>query len=257
VGDTRVCDEARRSQGGFFDRRVRILLEQAQEPARGDPLVPARILARDEHSQVERIDEAQLREILGRGQRREHSPALQCPFGYVAHDEAADPAALLDTAVTVGSDGIVRKIAVSWASKGSYEVRVAVRTGLSDVLNVLLDGTRDRIGQYGLGRRLDGWDSWILSLLGSRFDADSCTLANTCGAGLKGNRADRRQEPRAGRAKHRDACETGNEPNRYELFPLHVRLAGLECFVDSRDRRRGDVLRLEGAAHRLTFDRRR
>jgi hypothetical protein len=34
---------------------VRILLKEAQEPARGDPLVTARILARDEHGQVERV----------------------------------------------------------------------------------------------------------------------------------------------------------------------------------------------------------
>jgi hypothetical protein len=36
------------------------------------------------------------------------------PFGYVAHDEAADPNARLDAAVTVGADGIVRGIAVTW-----------------------------------------------------------------------------------------------------------------------------------------------
>ena len=38
------------------------------------------------------------------------------PFGYVAHDEAADPAAPLDVAVTVGADGIVREIAVTWGA---------------------------------------------------------------------------------------------------------------------------------------------
>ena len=38
------------------------------------------------------------------------------PFGYVAHDQAADPANPLQTAVTVGSDGIVREIAVTWGS---------------------------------------------------------------------------------------------------------------------------------------------
>jgi hypothetical protein len=41
------------------------------------------------------------------------------PFGYVAHDEAADPAAPLDTAVTVGADGIVREIAVTWGTAAS------------------------------------------------------------------------------------------------------------------------------------------
>jgi hypothetical protein len=47
------------------------------------------------------------------------------PFGYVAHDEAADPAAPLRAAVTVGTDGIVRGIAVTWgggASAWSYTV---------------------------------------------------------------------------------------------------------------------------------------
>ena len=38
------------------------------------------------------------------------------PFGYVAHDEAANPEALLDVAVTVGADGIVREIAVNWGT---------------------------------------------------------------------------------------------------------------------------------------------
>jgi hypothetical protein len=38
------------------------------------------------------------------------------PFGYVAHDEAADPASPLDTAVTVGGDGIFRTITVSWGT---------------------------------------------------------------------------------------------------------------------------------------------
>jgi hypothetical protein len=36
------------------------------------------------------------------------------PFGYVAHGKADDPAALLDAAVTVGPDGIVREFAVRW-----------------------------------------------------------------------------------------------------------------------------------------------
>lgn len=38
------------------------------------------------------------------------------PFGSVAQGEAATPAALLDTAVTVGSDGIVRELAVEWGT---------------------------------------------------------------------------------------------------------------------------------------------
>ena len=38
------------------------------------------------------------------------------PFGYVAHDAAADPASLLDTTVNVGSDGVIHQIAVSWGT---------------------------------------------------------------------------------------------------------------------------------------------
>jgi hypothetical protein len=36
------------------------------------------------------------------------------PFGYVAHDAAANPQNLLDVAITVGADGIVRRVAVTW-----------------------------------------------------------------------------------------------------------------------------------------------
>ena len=38
------------------------------------------------------------------------------PFGYVAHDEAANASALLDVAVTVGTDGVVREISVGWGT---------------------------------------------------------------------------------------------------------------------------------------------
>jgi hypothetical protein len=38
------------------------------------------------------------------------------PFGYVAHDQAADPANRLQTAVTVGPEGVVREIAVNWGA---------------------------------------------------------------------------------------------------------------------------------------------
>jgi hypothetical protein len=38
------------------------------------------------------------------------------PFGYVAHGKAANPEALLDTAVTVGGDGLIRELAVTWGT---------------------------------------------------------------------------------------------------------------------------------------------
>ena len=44
------------------------------------------------------------------------------PWGYVAHDEAENPRALLDTEVTVGQDGVVREIAVTWRPAWRYTV---------------------------------------------------------------------------------------------------------------------------------------
>jgi hypothetical protein len=41
------------------------------------------------------------------------------PFGYVAHDQAADPAAPLDVAITVGAGGVVREITVTWGTTAS------------------------------------------------------------------------------------------------------------------------------------------
>jgi hypothetical protein len=38
------------------------------------------------------------------------------PFGYVAHDEAADASAQLDAAVTVGADGLIQELMVTWGS---------------------------------------------------------------------------------------------------------------------------------------------
>jgi hypothetical protein len=38
------------------------------------------------------------------------------PFGYVAHGEAADPSARLDAAMTVGADGVLRELAVTWGT---------------------------------------------------------------------------------------------------------------------------------------------
>jgi hypothetical protein len=41
------------------------------------------------------------------------------PFGYVAHDEADDPAAPLDAAITVSADGLISELAVEWGNGGS------------------------------------------------------------------------------------------------------------------------------------------
>jgi hypothetical protein len=52
------------------------------------------------------------------------------PFGYVAHDEAADPTAALDAAVTVGADGIIREIAVTWGTTASAWTYTVTYSGL-------------------------------------------------------------------------------------------------------------------------------
>jgi hypothetical protein len=52
------------------------------------------------------------------------------PFGYVAHDEAADPAAPLDVALTVAADGIVRRLAATWGSGASAWTYTVTYRGL-------------------------------------------------------------------------------------------------------------------------------
>ncbi|HEX8863306.1 MAG TPA: hypothetical protein VGC06_30270 [Actinomycetes bacterium] len=41
------------------------------------------------------------------------------PFGYVAHDEAANPTAARSAAVTVSAAGTVREISVTWGTSAS------------------------------------------------------------------------------------------------------------------------------------------
>jgi hypothetical protein len=50
---------------------------------------------------------------------KEGQPIRVLPFGDVAHDEAADPAAPLDAAVTVSAEGVVREITVTWGANAS------------------------------------------------------------------------------------------------------------------------------------------
>jgi hypothetical protein len=54
------------------------------------------------------------------------------PFGYVAHDEAADPDALLDAAVTVGANGVIREIAVTWGTGASAWTYKVTYSGLGE-----------------------------------------------------------------------------------------------------------------------------
>jgi hypothetical protein len=54
------------------------------------------------------------------------------PFGYVARDEAADPAASLEASVIVGADGIVREMTVSWGTSGSAWVYTVAYSRLGE-----------------------------------------------------------------------------------------------------------------------------
>jgi putative intracellular protease/amidase len=59
------------------------------------------------------------------------------PFGYVAHDEAADPASLLDVALTVAADGIVREISVTWGTGESAWAYTVAYSGLGTTAPIL------------------------------------------------------------------------------------------------------------------------
>jgi hypothetical protein len=67
--------ERRSSQRGFLDRGGRILLEVAGQPASSDPWVPRRAFPRDQQRQLERVVEAELRQLARRGQRGDDVPS--------------------------------------------------------------------------------------------------------------------------------------------------------------------------------------
>jgi hypothetical protein len=52
------------------------------------------------------------------------------PFGYVAHDEAANPESQLDVAVTVCPEGVVLEIAVTWGTSASSWVYTVAYSAL-------------------------------------------------------------------------------------------------------------------------------
>jgi hypothetical protein len=47
------------------------------------------------------------------------------PFGYVAHDEAYDPRAPVDVALTVGPDGAIRELAATWGPNAAWSYTVS------------------------------------------------------------------------------------------------------------------------------------
>jgi hypothetical protein len=71
------CGKAGGYYDGLVNRRARTFLEIAQQPASGDPRMPARVLTRDQHGQLERIAEADLWEILRGCLSSEQVPAFK------------------------------------------------------------------------------------------------------------------------------------------------------------------------------------
>jgi len=58
--------------------------------------------------------------VIARTQGHKDGQSIRVlPFGYVAHDEAANPAAPLAVRLTVSADGIIRLISVHWGSSSS------------------------------------------------------------------------------------------------------------------------------------------
>jgi hypothetical protein len=47
------------------------------------------------------------------------------PYGYVAHDAAADPASLIDVSITVGGDGTIGEILATWGGGSSWSYRLS------------------------------------------------------------------------------------------------------------------------------------
>jgi hypothetical protein len=47
------------------------------------------------------------------------------PYGYVAHDAAADPASLIDVSITVGADGTIGEILATWGGGSPWSYRLS------------------------------------------------------------------------------------------------------------------------------------
>ena len=68
--------ETGRGESCLLDRRLGVFLEVALQPPGRNPRVPARILPRDQHGELERVEQAQLRKLSRRSHGRDHIPAL-------------------------------------------------------------------------------------------------------------------------------------------------------------------------------------
>ena len=85
----------------------------AHQPASGDPRVAARILPRDQQRQLERVVEAELRQLVRRSQRGDHVPPLDRSL-----EDPVWPALRSRHSSSVGPGGQMRKLEVSGDSAG-------------------------------------------------------------------------------------------------------------------------------------------
>lgn len=93
---------AREDVGGTTLRRLRDITGLSSRILAGGSTVYSGLVAAGQVARETGFKEGQAIRVL--------------PFGYVAHDEAADPESLLETAITVRPDGIVRQLAMTWGT---------------------------------------------------------------------------------------------------------------------------------------------
>jgi hypothetical protein len=55
---------------------------------------------------------------------KDGQPIRVLPYGYVAHDDATDPAAPVDVRITVRADGTIAEIHATWGGASSWSYRV-------------------------------------------------------------------------------------------------------------------------------------
>ena len=66
------------------------------------------------------------------------------PFGSVAQDEASDPAAPIEVAITVGADGLIRRLQADWGGGGSVWTYSVTYSDLGSTARIIAPRTHGR-----------------------------------------------------------------------------------------------------------------
>jgi len=81
VGPAAERHQARRRERGVVDRRLVVSLQPLEQPARGDPRMPLRLLEGDQRRELEEVDERRLRDLGAQGRFGDGEvAALDRPF---------------------------------------------------------------------------------------------------------------------------------------------------------------------------------